>query len=329
MKQETKNNFVVEYEWDKKPMKLTYDEVKKYISTDQAVSDKEVFMFMKLCQAQGLNPFVKEAYLIKYSSSPATMVVGKETFLKRAEANGEFDGYDITDEGEIPEYSVSCKVFRKNLTHPITVSVDYKEYVGTDSRGNVNRMWKGKPKTMLRKVALMQALREAFPIALGGLYEESELDQREQPKFTEAESEVVEEKEQSKKNPATEKQLELLKKLKVDPLLIEALTFDEASKLIKEILDKKKQGKLNLEEEKEEKPKMASANTMKRLKLIADEFPTEFNEALEETGLQDTNNIAEKAATIIWDKVQEKIITTSKWKDEVRAKFLAIGKEKK
>jgi len=35
---------------------------------------------------------------------------------------------------------------------------------------------------MLRKVALMQGLREAFPTALGGLYEENELDQRAVPK---------------------------------------------------------------------------------------------------------------------------------------------------
>lgn len=177
----------ITYKWNEEEISLTPEDVRKYISTDEKVTDKEVFMFMKLCQAQKLNPFVREAYLIKYGSSPANMVTGKETFLKRAEASKDFDGYEITDEGKVPEYSVTCKVYRKNLTHPITVTVDYKEYVGTNIKGEINRMWKNKPKTMLRKVALMQALREAFPIALGGLYEETELDQRAEAKIIEAE----------------------------------------------------------------------------------------------------------------------------------------------
>ncbi len=66
--------------------------------------------------------------------------------------------------------------------------MDYQEYVGSNSKGEINRMLKSKPKTMLRKVALMQALREAFPIALGGLYEETELDQRTEAKIIEADS---------------------------------------------------------------------------------------------------------------------------------------------
>ncbi len=178
----------ITYKWNEEEISLTPEDVRKYISTDERVTDKEVYMFMKLCQAQKLNPFVREAYLIKYGSSPANMVTGKETFLKRAEANKNFDGYELTDEGKVPEYSVTCKVYRKNLAHPITVTVDYQEYVGTNSKGEINRMWKSKPKTMLRKVALMQALREAFPIALGGLYEETELDQRTEAKIIEADS---------------------------------------------------------------------------------------------------------------------------------------------
>lgn len=196
-------NEIVKYDWNGEELTLTPDDVRKYISTDERVTDKEVFLFLKLCQAQKLNPFVKEAYLIKYGSAAAQMVVGKETFLKRAEANKEFDGYEITDEGKVPEYSVTCKVYKKNMKHPITVTVDYSEYVGTNSKGETNRMWKGKPKTMLRKVALMQGLREAFPTALGGLYEESELQQQVKPiditATEEEEAETIEDKEVRKK----------------------------------------------------------------------------------------------------------------------------------
>ncbi len=190
-------NEIVKYDWNGEELTLTPDDVRKYISTDERVTDKEVFLFLKLCQAQKLNPFVREAYLIKYGSEAAQMVVGKETFLKRAEASKDFDGFDITDRGKIPEYSVTCKIYRKNLEHPITVTVDYTEYVGTTKTGNINRMWKILPKTMLRKVALMQGLREAFPTALGGLYEETELQQRAEPidiTTEEEEAETIEDK---------------------------------------------------------------------------------------------------------------------------------------
>lgn len=42
-------------------------------------------MFINLCKYAGLNPWLKEAYCIKYGNEPATMVVGKEAFMKRAE----------------------------------------------------------------------------------------------------------------------------------------------------------------------------------------------------------------------------------------------------
>jgi len=197
-------NEIVKYDWNGEELTLTPNDVRKYISTDERVTDKEVFLFLKLCQAQKLNPFVKEAYLIKYGTETAQMVVGKETFLKRAEQNKEFDGYDITDKGKIPEYSVTCKVYRKNLTHPITVTADYTEYVGTTKTGNINRMWKNKPKTMLRKVALMQGLREAFPTALGGLYEETELQQQVKPIDITAKEEETETDEDKKVRKETD-----------------------------------------------------------------------------------------------------------------------------
>jgi len=115
-------------------------------------------------------------------------------------------------------------------------------------------------------------------------------------------AELVEEKSKEKKKKKTD------------------LSPEQVKKAVKKVVKEKEKGRVG---------KMASSTMMERFKLIADEFPTEFNEALGETGLQDTNNITEEGATIIWDKVQDKIITTPKWKDEVRVKFLAIGEDKK
>jgi len=179
-------NEIIKYQWQGQDIELTKQDVKNLISTNPNVTDKEIEIFRQLCKFQKLNPYVKEAYLIKYGAYPATIVVGKEVFTKRAENNPNFDGYEIKDNYKagmkLSEFEVSCSVYRKNLTHPISVTVSYPEYVGTNSKGEVNKMWKSKPRTMLRKVALMQTLREAFPTALGGLYEEHEIDQQAIPK---------------------------------------------------------------------------------------------------------------------------------------------------
>lgn len=177
-------NNIVKYEVGGNEITLTPDVVKKYLVSGKGnVTDKELMMFFALCKMQKLNPFLREVYLIKYSdSSPATTVTGKETFLKRAARNPKYKGHEtfISDDGK----KATAKVYLEGYQVPITVQVDYDEYVGLkDEYANSaktgkkipNDIWKNKPKTMLKKVALVQALREAFPEDLGGMYSQEEI----------------------------------------------------------------------------------------------------------------------------------------------------------
>lgn len=178
---------------------LTADTVKRYIvSGGGDVSDQEVLMFIELCKAQGLNPFVRDAYLIKYKSknpnfdSPATTIVGKDFFIKKANENPNFEGMKAgivvtNDNNEIIEREGSlklpgetivggwCEVYRSDRKVPIKSVVAFDEYVQKKSNGEVNSMWTSKPGTMIRKVAQSQALREAFPNELRGLYQQEEM----------------------------------------------------------------------------------------------------------------------------------------------------------
>lgn len=169
---------------------LTPETVKNYlVSGDKdKVTMQEVVMFMNLCKFNGLNPWLKEAYLIKYGTEPATIVAGKEAFTKRAEENPNFNGYEagliLTDEdtGELTYRAGSFKlsnevivggyavVYRKDRDHSYREEVSFEEYAGRKKDGTLNRQWATKPATMIRKVALVHALREAFPGMLGGMY---------------------------------------------------------------------------------------------------------------------------------------------------------------
>jgi len=153
-------------------IKLTEDDVIKYISTDESVTEKEVFTFLNMCKYLRLNPFLKEIYLIKYKDSPATFVISYQTLLQRAEENKNFDGYETEVKGEIPNMSATATVYRKDRSYPVKITVNYSEAVKTimDRQTKELRpttMWKNMPEWMLRKVALARALKETFPTAVG------------------------------------------------------------------------------------------------------------------------------------------------------------------
>ena len=72
-----------------------------------------------------------------------------------------------------------CKAQKLNPfvrdAYPTKCLVSLEEYIQKKKDGTVNSMWSSKPCTMIRKVAQSQALREAFPNELRGLYEKEEM----------------------------------------------------------------------------------------------------------------------------------------------------------
>lgn len=184
------NNKAVTFMAGEEQINLTPDMVKKYLVSGDAssVTDQEIVMFMMMCKGNHLNPWNKEAYCIKYGTQPATMVVGKEAYMKRANAHPQYDGMDdgivvlvketgemiyrkgaITVEGE-QLIGGWAEVYRKDRSRSTRVEVPFSEYAGRKKDGSLNGQWSSKPATMIRKVAQVQALRETFPDTLGGLY---------------------------------------------------------------------------------------------------------------------------------------------------------------
>jgi phage recombination protein Bet len=192
MSQEIKGQ-VVKIETAAGEITLSPQIVRRFLVNGQGnVSDQEVMMFMALCKYQRLNPFLREAYLIKYGNSPASVVVGKEAYLKRARSIKECRGYSAgvicmhEETGEIKRTLGICpsgwklvggwaKVIVEGWDEPLEVEVSLDEYIGRTRDGRVTPMWNDKPGTMIRKVALVQALREAFPAELGGMYSQEEI----------------------------------------------------------------------------------------------------------------------------------------------------------
>lgn len=182
------NALMATYEANGVPVELDAQTVKNYlVNGDGTVTDQEVAMFINLCKYQGLNPFLREAYLIKYSDKqPASTVVGKDAFTRRAAQIEECKGWSagvavVTKKNEyveregaivLPEERLVggwCEVLRDGWQKPFKVSVNLSEYNTGKS------MWAKMPATMIRKVAIVQGLRDAFPDKFQGMYDQSEM----------------------------------------------------------------------------------------------------------------------------------------------------------
>ena len=188
---QTANNQICTYEANGEQVKLSPSIIRAYLVSGDAkkVTDQEVMMFLMLCKGQHLNPYLKEAHLVKYGDKPATMIVGKEVYTKRASKNPKCKGFEAgvivlsRDGSRLQERTGTlvvrgetlvggwCKVYVEGYEKPMYETVSFDEY------NTGMALWKKMPATMIRKVALCHALREAFPEDFAGLYDSSEMGQ--------------------------------------------------------------------------------------------------------------------------------------------------------
>lgn len=191
---------------------VTADDVRNLIcpSADQ----KEVSLFLQLCKSQRLNPFVKDAYLVKYGSNPAQMITNYQVFNRRACRNDNYAGIEngvvVLRNGEIVRKDGSAvykaageallggwaKVYFKDNRKPAYAEVALDDY----STGKSN--WAKMPGVMIEKCAKAAAWRLAFPDDFQGMYVSEEMQQA-QPQPVESYAEPV----QTFADPAPIKQL--------------------------------------------------------------------------------------------------------------------------
>nr|DAG25370.1 MAG TPA: RecT protein [Bacteriophage sp.] len=170
---------------------VSFGDVRNFICP--MATDAECKIFLETCKQYHLNPFTKEAYLIHYDNknedTASTIVLGKNCYMQMAERHPSFDGFEagvivLTADGQLLNREGSivydggggetllggwAKVYRKDRTRASYEEVKLSEYDTGKS------LWNGKKATMIRKVALVHALREAFPSTFGALYDESEV----------------------------------------------------------------------------------------------------------------------------------------------------------
>lgn len=170
---------------------LTKEDIINYINPK--ATEQEAYLFAEFCKRKGADPLTKQVYLVIYEGQngrQANFIAGKEYFTEKAEAHPQFDGFEAgilvrpKDGGQIERRQGTfwiqgeetllggwAEVHRKDRKVSQKIEVPLTDY---DTKKN---LWQKMPSTMIRKIAVVQALREAFPANFGGMYDRAEMDQ--------------------------------------------------------------------------------------------------------------------------------------------------------
>lgn len=175
-------------------IRLTASMVRQFIAvptrSGKLPSERDCIRFIMLCRGKRANPFEGDCFLIGYDSKDGatfSLVCGIELFLKRAEQSEDYDGREsgviVLDSDKTIHERVGslvldgeklvggwARVYRKDHSHPDYKAVKFATYDTGRSR------WEKDPGGQIEKVALSQALRSAFPTALGALYTQEEME---------------------------------------------------------------------------------------------------------------------------------------------------------
>lgn len=132
------------------------------------VTNEQLAAFCLVAKQYNLNPFTKEIFAFP-SRGGIQPVVSIDGWMKLINSHPDFDGMTFVDQvGENGLVAITCRMHRKNHTHPVEVT----EYMAECRRSTDT--WKQWPARMLRHKAAIQAARYAFSFA--GIMEPDEVE---------------------------------------------------------------------------------------------------------------------------------------------------------
>jgi len=165
---------------------LTNDQLANYLDLFGAkdLLKEEKLQFIEICKMNGLNPFKREIHIVAYGSGTyrkCAIIVGYETYIKRAEESGRLDGWHTTIEqcktvrvdvkgniSFIDDIQATVTIYRKDFVNPFLHSVKLSEYLKKTKDGSITEFWL-RPESQLKKVAISQGFRLCFNEVLGGM----------------------------------------------------------------------------------------------------------------------------------------------------------------
>ena len=179
---------------DGQEIALSFQNIRNYLvsGNKEKVTEQELMFFMAICKSRGLNPYKKDAYLIKYGDDPAAIVTSIDYFRARARAQKDCVGWKkgiiLKDkEGKVKDSAGLIQdgeallggffeATPQGWKEPFRLEVNLKGYVKKTREGKVTKFWsEDNQPSQIAKVAESQGLRTLWPDEFQGIYEETEI----------------------------------------------------------------------------------------------------------------------------------------------------------
>lgn len=167
---------------DEQLPEVTREKLLKYLDAfglASQLTDEETQQFLEVCLAYQLDPFRKEVHCVPFGQGDnrrLSIIVGYETYLRRAERTNRLDGWSAWTEGTGEEMKAIVEIRRKDWSAPFRHEVPWTEAAQYTRDGALTSFWRRMPKFQLKKVAIAQGFRLAFPDELAGAgYDPAEL----------------------------------------------------------------------------------------------------------------------------------------------------------
>lgn len=167
--------------------KIVQNLVAAQTATGKTCSERDAYKFIALCQAQRLNPFAGDAFLVGYDGKNGpvfSLITAHQAFLKRAETCPDFEGMEsgivlLQEDGTVIDRDADFHLPEEKVVGG-WARVHRKGRKPTYRRIRMSRFNKGRAQWevdaagMICKCAEADALRSTFPSLMGGLYNEGE-----------------------------------------------------------------------------------------------------------------------------------------------------------
>lgn len=175
---------------------LSEEIVRNSLAIGKNITTSEIHNFIQMCYYRKLNPFLKEAHLVKYGDK-AQIIVGKDAMIKRLHNNPTCEGYQPgvivwnKEKGEIIERDGTFYLPEEQLVGAFTeikrkgwdpfkwtvkISDYYRTYFDKQERKEKPMpQWASMPGIMLVKCCIVAAIRNVYPEDFAGCYTEEEL----------------------------------------------------------------------------------------------------------------------------------------------------------
>jgi len=193
---ETKAAVMVYEARDGQTIELTFDTIRRYLvqGHPEFVVPSEFMFFMGVCKSQGMNPFKRDCYLLKYTKDDAAAIITAIGFLRsRGKAQQDCRGWNagiiLQKKDGMLEYREGTLILDEEKLvggwfeakpdgwdKPLKWTVPLKTYLKYKKSGGLTRFWsEDNQPGQIAKVAEVQGLRKCWPDPFQNLYVDAEI----------------------------------------------------------------------------------------------------------------------------------------------------------